>query len=427
MLTRNTLRWALIACSCLSPSFAAAQPAGFNYDEALVPQFELPSPLTFNDGTTLSDPADWPRRRDEILEIFRREMFGRNPDIQLPQRFEIVEQGEALNGKALRQQIAMIFGENDNTVAVHLLLYTPRQAQAPVPTFLGLNFHGNHTIHPDPAILITKAWVRDDQETGATNSQASEAGRGTSARRWPVEYLIDQGCGIATAYYGEIDPDFDDGFQNGIHRLTENHSQPRAADAWGSIATWAWGLSRSLDALETIPQVDAKRVIVVGHSRLGKTALWAGATDERFAMVVSNNSGCGGAALSKRRFGETVARITSVFPHWFADAFDRYADREQDLDFDQHLLIAAIAPRPVHIASASEDLWADPKGEFLSAAYADPIYRLLGTTGLPSDNMPGPSESIHGRLGYHLRPGPHDILIEDWREFVKHAQLNGLL
>jgi hypothetical protein len=419
MWIRSAVLLTLFSALVASP-YALAQPTGpdVNYDESRVGTLALPDPLLAADGSRVANDATWRRtRRDEILELFRTHVYGRSPGRPEGMRFEAGPAKVALAGKATRREVRVLFSGRPDGPSLDLLLFVPTGAPRPVPAFLGLNFRGNHTVHPDPAITLSKAWVRD--APGVVDHRATEETRGSAAGRWPVETIVARGYALVTGYYGDIDPDFDDGFQNGVHPLFYRPGQTRPEpDEWGSIGAWAWGLSRTLDYLETDIDVDASRVALIGHSRLGKTALWAGAQDERFAVVISNNSGEGGAALARRWYGETVADLNRAFPHWFCDNYARYDDDVAALPVDQHMLIALMAPRPVYVASALEDRWADPRGEFLAAQGAGPVYRLFGLTGVGESDWPPPDTPVGRTVGYHVRSGKHDVTPYDWEQYL---------
>ena len=416
---RPTRRLSLAIATLTGLTMSDSTLPAANYDEAKVPKYELPDPLTMRDGTKVKSASDWiEKRRPEMLELFREHVYGRSPERPSGLKFKVIQNdATALDGRAIRREVLITFARKEATPEATLLIYLPRNTNGPVPAFLTINFDGNHTIHPDPGISITRSWVRNIKDWGIKNNRADTRSRGAKRSRWAVEKTLTRGYALATIYYGDIDPDYDDGFSNGVHRL---YPKPKP-DEWGSISTWAWGLSRCLDYLETDRDINASKVAVMGHSRLGKTALWTGAQDDRFALVISNNSGCGGASLSRREFGETVRRINTSFPHWFCDNFTKYNDRVNDLPVDQHMLIALSAPRPVYIASATGDRWADPKGEFLSGHHADPVYELFGLKGVGITRQPAADHPVGHHIGYHLRTGKHDVTDYDWEQYLKFA------
>ena len=405
----------VMALPCEAERFVA------NYDEGKVPRFTLPDPLALPGGGRITSRGDWEEKgRPATLNLIEREMYGRMP-VGKPAGFKVVldrEQTDAVGGKAIRREYLVSFTEGEGP-RVRMLLYVPKDARGPVPAFLGLNFRGNQCLEKDSWITPELGYVVGSRK-GEDPRKRAESMRGSAAGRWPVEMILEEGFALATACCGNIDPDFHDGWKNGVHPLfTEGEPAP---DEWGTVSAWAWGLSRLLDALEGIKEVNAEEVAVIGHSRLGKTSLWAGATDLRFKVVISNNSGCGGAALSKRAYGETVGRINRSFPHWFNGNFKKYNGKEEALPFDQHQLIALIAPRAVYVASATEDRWADPVGEFLSVLHAQPVYDLYYEKALGVATPPVPGRSVGTVTGYHLRAGKHDVTPEDWKHYLGFVQ-----
>jgi len=400
-------------------------------DEAKVPPYTLPDPLVCADGRKVTDAKTWNEvRRPEVFRLVEENMFGRTPDTSKLRAGAVVEVREqspdAFGGKAVRTQFK-VWPIGKQGPSFDMLLFVPTAAKRPSPVFVGLNFSGNHTTVTDPAVFVTTGWVAKQWALKGT-SQADPGLRGDQAGRWQTEALIDRGYASATAYYGDFEPDHPEGWRDGFRgAISPDGGLTKWKDGdWAAIGCWAWGLSRMLDVLEGVPSVDGRRAAVHGHSRLGKASLWAGAQDPRFALVISNESGCGGAALNKRLFGETIGVISGHypgrgFPHWFTQRFGTFSEREDQFPLDAHFLLALIAPRPLYVASASEDLWADPLGEFLGAAHADPVYQLLAQPGLGTRTPPPVSTPVGGTIGYHLRPGRHDILPEDWKYYVDFA------
>ena len=420
---RSDVLWLAIGLVMALPIVTATEP---NYDEAAVGPYTLPDVLAGPDGRPATTADDWTASsRPHQFALLEQSVYGRRlPEVPVSP-VGAVERAEielARGAKAIRFQARLRLGDAANAPITNVLLYLP-VSDRPVPVFLNLNFKGNQAEHIDPDIRLCEAWLPDDPAEGIVDHKATQASRGVYARRWPVETLLARGYGMATACYGDVFPDRPDGrAASALASLGRPVTGELPADEPGAIAAWAWQLSRILDWLVTLPEVDAGKVLVLGHSRNGKAALWAGACDERFAMVVSNESGCGGAALERRSYGETIGAITKRFPHWFCPAFATYAGREANLPCDQHVLLTLTAPRPLYVASAVEDRWADPRGEFLAAVAASPVWKLFGLDGLGTGDYPAVDSPVGGTIGYHVRSGKHDLLEEDWVRFAAIAE-----
>jgi hypothetical protein len=422
---RSLLSWLLIGALFVCMSFvgiwAGAQTSTTNYDESKVGAYTLPDPLTFNNGKAVHSARDWKRRRVEILELFAANVYGHSPKAPKHISYDVFDVDKtALGGKAVRKQVTIYFSENKNGPREDVLIYIPAGARKPVPIFLTLNFSGNQSVINDPAIKLSTIW---DWKTHVKR-QAAEESRGKDTE-FAVEKVLARGYGFATICYQNIEPDFKGAYVEGIRPLFFKPGQTEPApDYWGAIGAWAYGLSRAMDYLEKDKDVDARRVAIMGHSRLGKTVLWAGALDTRFAMVISSCSGEGGASLARRNYGETVTNLLDAFPYWFSGSFERYRDHADQLPVDAHELISLIAPRPVYITGAEDDRWGDPKGEFLACVAAGPVYRLLGAQDLGTSEMPPLNQPIMHTIGYHIRTGKHAVTGFDWDQFLTFTDMH---
>ena len=387
-----------------------------NYDEAKVGNYILPDPLVCANGSRVTNAETWlAKRRPEILELYRKNIFGRSPAAGTNVTFSVWESStNALGGAAARKQVEINFSGTPAGPFAHLLLYTPAETIS-APTFLCLSFGGNYAVIDDPAIAIFPEWNWKTKEFGMPKNPA----RGSSARNWKITEAIARGYGIAIVDYREIEPDLpnDAGFKYGVRK---NFPAP-AQDGWGAIGAWAWGATRALDYLQTDKDVDGQRVILFGFSRLGKTVLWAGAQDTRFAAVIANCSGEMGAALARRDYGETVDDICKRFPYWMSGNFLQFSNRWNSLPVDSHFLISLIAPRPLFLNTGSEDRWGDPRGEFLAARAAAPVYALLGKTGIVENDFPPVEQPLKHEVWFNCHVGKHDVLPSDWDKFMDFA------
>ena len=375
-------------------------------DETAVPPYQLPPILVSAEGLAITTPEAWFQvRRPQILALFGNLVYGVVPQPESPVRttFEVVKTDPAyMGGKATRKDVKIRFENAKGSAEIQILVFTPNGLGKPAPAFLLHSFAG----------------TRDDGHDVSLDRP------GFTRNGLPLGEFFQRGFGFVVVPQGELVRHNEVEFQKGVHPLFYRTGQsfPKANE-WGVIATVSWSASRAMDYLETDRDIDAKRIVAMGHSKMGKATLWTCTQDPRFAMAILAQSGCGGAALWKRNFGENLEKMVTRFPYWLCRNAAKFARNEEDLPVDQHMLIACLAPRPVYVASGSEDLWADPRGEFLSAFHASEVYRLLGREGLTSEASPPVGEVLaSGSVGYHNRAGGHSVEMFDWLRFLEFAE-----
>jgi hypothetical protein len=402
----------LVLALCLPTLLAAQESKELDsdvlYDEARLPHYDLPSLLTTAEGELVSTPEQWrEHRRPQILSLFSNLVYGAVPTPHSPIRteYEIVRTDpDFMHGKATRKDVAIRFYNEAGKAEMRILVFVPNGSQKPVPAIMKHSF----------------ASTRSDD----FDAHASADGRIRNG--WPLGELFDRGYAFIAVYQQDLVRHNEVSFDRGIAPLfyAQGQSFPKAHE-WGVLGAVAWGAMRALDYLEQDDGVDATRVAIMGHSKMGKAALWTAAQDERFALAISAQSGCAGAALWRRKSGETLQKMVTRFPYWLSRNAWKFVDREDDLPVDQHMLLALIAPRPVYVASAVEDTWADPRGEYLSAYHASEVYRLLGRRGLASEASPPVGHAIiDNDVGYHVREGGHSVELYDWRRFMDFADFH---
>ena len=383
----------------------------------LPPQPGLPDPLLRSDGTRVTTAKEWTKqRRPELKALFAHYMYGHVPPRPSGMKMDVERVDRGLfDGKATEKEITLTLGTN-NAPKIHLLLVVPNHRFKPAPVFVGPNFYGNHTVLSDSAVALPGGWMPKGGP-GVVDNRATDAGRGAQVDVWAIEQSIDRGYAVATFYNGDVEPDRPDAAEG----IRAYYAKGRKPYDWGAIAAWAWGVSRAVDYLVTDKSVDPEQIAVVGHSRNGKAALVAAAFDERIALAIPLQAGCGGTAPSRGKIGESVQQINDHFPHWFNAEFKNFNETPDKLPFDQHCLIALCAPRPVLLPNATEDTWANPAGQFEMLQAAAPVYRLLGAGGFEAGSMPEPGTLLDGVLGYYIRPGKHSMTTNDWKVFLDFA------
>jgi hypothetical protein len=382
-----------------------------------------PDPLQFLDGSPVTSAMEWnTRRRPELRELFQHYMYGTIPDRPSTVKFETQAVfKDFLGGKGTLKVVSVSFGDAA-APKIDLMVIVPNQAKGRVPVFLGINFCGNHALSEDSRIPLARGWLYDSCK-GCRDGHATDAARGGQAQDWPIGEILDRGYALASFCTSDIDPDrkeFTEGLYAWLASKAGSTNPPKPADR-GTLAAWAWGCHRCVDYLVTDPDLDPKRIALVGHSRNGKTALLAAAFDDRIALAIPHQAGCGGTAPSRGTVGESVQRINTAFPHWFNGNFKAFNTETARLPFDQHCLVALMAPRPVLLSNAVEDQWANPSGQFQVLQAAEPVYRLLKAGTVAASVEPGPGQLVASRLGYYIRPGKHSMTAGDWRVFMEFA------
>jgi len=396
---------------CLSAEAREAKEydSDVNYDDAKTPHYDLPPLLVTSDGQKITTADQWHNiRRPEILSLFSNLIYGRVPEAPSPitVEFEVAQTDlEFMDSAATRKEIKIHLSNKNGRMAMHLILFVPNKASKPVPCFLKHSFQN----------------TRSD-EFGAALLRPGKLKNG-----WPIGKFIEKGYALCAVYHEDLVRHNEVDFRSGIHKLfyPKGQSFPKAHE-WGVISACAWGAMRAMDYLEADQDIDHTRVAVMGHSKMGKTALWTAAQDTRFALAISAQSGCAGAALWRRKSGETLKKMVTRFPYWLCRNAWKFVGQEDDLPVDQHMLLACIAPRPVYVHSSTNDTWADPRGEYLSAYHAGEIYRLLGAkTSLADQKSPAVGKAvIRSHVGYHLREGGHSIETYDWDRFLEFADFH---
>jgi len=411
----------VICCQNAERDVVAGIPV--NYDEALTGSYTLPDPLVFSDGKKVKNTIQWnKKRRPQILALFEEYQYGKIPASLNDISFNVFDRGTiALDGKAIRKQITVFFTKDTSDNKMDILIYLPVSSDKPVPLFFNISFSPNATIIDDPGIKIGFVWDREGKKVPAQRKSAFG--------RIDINQFLSEGIGFATVYYGDIEPDFGDGIKYGIrgHYLKEGEKYP-ASDEWGTISAWSWGISRAMDYFETDPQIDSKKVALFGVSRLGKAVLWTGARDSRFGMVIASCSGEGGAALSRRLYGETIDHMThpTRYFYQFAGNWRNYKDDPSQSPVDAHMLISLMVPRPLLLQTGDADKWSDPKGEFLAAVAAGPAYELFGKKSLETDIYPESGKPILNDLGYYMHAGGHGAMPADYKIFIRFMKMHFL-